>query len=144
MRVERQIEIEARPERVYAVLMDPSCLERWVTIHAELQEAPPGELREGSELVQCLKLAGRKFTVHWTVIDAKRPARVEWTGQGPVRSRAGVIYELAPDGHRTTFHYVNEFHLPGGLLGEFAGRAVRRSAEREADRSLERLKELLE
>ena len=33
MKVERDIRIDAPPERVYEVVMDPRRLEDWVTIH---------------------------------------------------------------------------------------------------------------
>lgn len=145
MKVERQIGIAAPPERVYEVLMDPTRLEDWVTIHAELKEAPPGELKEGSELSQCLKLAGSKFTVRWRVVQDDCPTRVVWEGQGPVHSKARVVYELAPDGNGgTRFTYTNEYSLPGGPLGRLGGRAVAPASRRESEKSLEKLKKLLE
>ena len=41
MRVERSIEIDAPPERVYDVVMDPQRLEDWVTIHVGLEVGAP-------------------------------------------------------------------------------------------------------
>lgn len=145
MKVERSIMIAASPERIYAVIMDPSCLERWVTIHAGLEHAPAGMLERGSELTQRLQLAGRGFTVHWRVIEAEPARRVVWEGSGPMRSHAGVTYELAPaDDDATCFTYTNEFALPGGPLGRFAGPVVRRVTTGELDRSLDRLRSLVE
>jgi carbon monoxide dehydrogenase subunit G len=144
MKIEREIEIGAPPERVYGVVMDPKRLGEWVTIHESLEQAPDGELGKGSELTQCLKLAGRKFNVRWTVVEDDRPSRVVWQGKGPVRSRASVIYELERNGRETSFSYTNEFKLPGGLLGAIGARATRRFTARELDRSLERLKALIE
>jgi uncharacterized protein YndB with AHSA1/START domain len=145
MRVERSIEIAAPPERVYDVVMDPRRLEDWVTIHVGLKAAPAGDLKRGSELVQCLKLAGRRFDVHWDVVEANRPSRVVWEGRGPVHSRAKVVYELQPgDDNQTAFNYVNEYSLPGGPLGRIAGGALRGVAERESERTLQRLKGLVE
>jgi len=145
MRVERSIEIDAPPEKVYEVVMDPRRLEDWVTIHVGLKAAPNGDLERGSELIQCLKLAGRRFDVHWDVVEADRPTRVVWEGRGPVHSRAKVVYDIHPnDGNRTAFHYVNEYSLPGGPLGRIAGGALRGTAERESERTLERLKGLFE
>lgn len=145
MKVERDITIDAAPERVYKVLMDPRCLEDWVTIHAELKEAPSGELAKGSELTQCLKLAGRKFTVRWRVVEDDGPRRVVWEGRGPVGSKARAVYELEPDGNGgTRFTYENEYSLPGGALGKLGGRAVAPASRRESERSLAKLKKLLE
>lgn len=69
MKVERTVEIAAPPERVYEVVMDPDRLEDWVTIHHHLEDAPDGQLKQGSKLTQCLKLAGKKFNVRWTVVE---------------------------------------------------------------------------
>ena len=145
MKVERTTDIAAPPERVYEVVMDPRHLEDWVSIHESLVDAPAGELKKGSELTQCLKLAGRKFSVHWKVVEDDCPNRVVWEGQGPVHSHAKVIYEFERNGDGgTRFSYMNEYDLPGGPLGRLAGRSVSGVARKEADRSLERLKKLIE
>lgn len=145
MRVERETEIAAPPEDVYAVVMNPRRLEDWVSIHERLEDAPDGQLKQGSKLTQCLKLAGRKFSVRWTVVEDDRPRRVVWEGEGPIRSQARVTYELEPnDDGGTSFSYGNEYELPGGPLGKLAGRTVSRATAGELDKSLERLKRLLE
>jgi carbon monoxide dehydrogenase subunit G len=143
MKVERRTEIGAPPESVYEVVMDPRRLDEWVTIHDHLVEAPEGGLRQGSELIQCLKLAGRRFNVHWEVVEADRPNRVVWDGKGPVHSRAQVVYELQRNGDEgTKFSYTNEYDLPGGALGNLAGRALSRATGKALDSSLEKLKSL--
>ena len=145
MKVERSIDIAATPARIYEVIMDPACLERWVTIHADLVEAPDGQLEEGSKLTQRLELAGRGFTVHWKVVENSPARRVEWEGSGPMHSHAGVTYELTPNGDGgTRFTYTNEFSLPGGPLGRVAGSVVRRVTAGELDKSLDRLRAMVE
>jgi uncharacterized protein YndB with AHSA1/START domain len=145
MRVERTIDINAPPEQVYDLVMDPRRLEDWVTIHDGLKEAPSGGLRKGSELIQCLKLAGRRFDVHWEVVEADKPRRVVWEGKGPVRSRAKVVYDFDSDGNgKTCFSYMNEYSMPGGPLGRIAGGVLRHTSQRESEASLERLKRIVE
>ena len=144
MRVERIMNIAAPPEDLYDVITDAGRLQDWVTIHEELVEAPPGSLKEGSELTQKLKLAGRRFTVHWTVVESERPRRVVWEGRGPVHSKASVIYDLEPDGRGTRFSYANEYGLPGGRLGRLAGPMVARATKGEMEASLEKLRKLVE
>lgn len=143
MRVERTARVAAPPERIYALVMDPRRLADWVTIHRDLFEAPPGPLREGSQLVQELSLAGRRFKVRWTVVEDTRPRRVVWAGEGPLGSRARVVYSLEPLAEGTRFSYLNEYELPGGPLGRLAGPAVRRVTTKEIDESLERLGQLV-
>lgn len=144
MKVERNIEIAVEPAVLYEILMDPDCLERWVTIHDGWKELPAGDLREGSELVQKLKIAGQGFKVTWHVVQADCPKRVVWEGDGPMGTKARVTYELAPNGKGTKFKYVNEYELPGGPFGKAAGGAIKGASGREADKSLERLKEFVE
>ena len=144
MKVERTIDIAAPPERVYEVVMDPNRLEDWVTIHDHLEQAPDGSLEQGSELVQCLRLAGRKFNVQWEVVENEACRRVVWDGKGPVHSHARVVYGFEPNGEGTRFSYSNEYDLPGGVLGRMAGGAVRRITSKEVDATLKRLKKLLE
>ena len=144
MKVERNIEIAASPERLYEVLMDPNCFPRWVTIHDKWKELPEGDLDAGSKLVQDLKIAGQCFKVTWKVSESDRPRKVVWDGKGPLGSKARVTYELEPNGRSTRFHYTNEYSIPGGPFGKAAGRAIRGASGREADRSLERLKEFVE
>jgi len=144
MKVERSMVIAATPEEIYDVVTDASRLEDWVTIHEDLVAAPPGSLKKGAKLTQQLRLAGRRFTVHWTVVESDRPRRVVWEGRGPVRSRARVAYVLEPNGARTHFSYTNDYHLPGGPLGKIAEPVVARITTGELEASLEKLRKLVE
>lgn len=144
MRVEREIEIATAPKALYDVVMDAGRLEDWVTIHQHLEGDPPTPLKTGSELTQCLKLAGQRFKVRWKVVENDPCRRVVWEGRGPVRSLASVVYEFRQNGGGTHFSYANEYKLPGGPLGSMAGPMVRRLTAGEVDRSLARLKALVE
>ena len=145
-KLEREIRIDASPEEVYDTLTDPHCLGEWVTIQEELEEAPEGrDLAKGDTLRQRMKVAGQRFKLSWTVVQADPPSRVVWEGSGPVGSKARAVYELEDNGSGgTRFSYLNEYDMPGGLAGKLAGRAIVKASGGEADRSLERLKELVE
>jgi carbon monoxide dehydrogenase subunit G len=144
VKTERSVALAAPPERVYDLVMDPGRLDDWVTIHDHLEDAPDGPLRQGSKLTQCLRLAGRKFKVRWTVVENDPCARVVWEGEGPIASRARVVYEFEPEGEGTRFSYTNEYKLPGGALGRLAGRTVSGVTKKELDGSLQRLKSMVE
>ena len=145
-KLEREIEIAAPRERVYEVLLDPDCLGEWVTIQEELEEAPEDrDLKPGDTLRQRMKVAGQRFRLSWTVVEAERPSRVVWEGKGPMGSTARAVYEFDDDGNGgTRFSYMNEYGLPGGFAGRIASRAIVKASGGEADRSLERLKALVE
>ena len=144
MKVERSTRVAAPPKRLYDVIMDPRRLGDWVTIHHRLEGSPPSPLKKGSQLTQCLKLAGKTFKVHWTVVENEPCERVRWEGKGPVASKARVEYRFDADGEGTDFFYLNEYDLPGGALGRFAGKAVARVTQKELEGSLRRLKSLVE
>jgi carbon monoxide dehydrogenase subunit G len=144
-KLERTIEIDAAPEDVYDVLMDPQRLGDWVTIQDKLLEAPEAPLEVGDTLVQRMKVAGKRFKVSWCVDVANRPSKASWTGNGPVGSKARATYQLDSNGDGgTRFRYTNEYDVPGGPIGRVAGRALMPASASEADRTLKRLKQLIE
>jgi carbon monoxide dehydrogenase subunit G len=143
-KLEREIHIDAAPDAVYDKLMDPDCLGEWVTIQDELLEAPEGDLEQGDELVQRMKIAGQKFKLRWKVEQADRPRKTIWEGRGPLGTKARVTYDLAANDGGTRFTYTNDYDLPGGPAGKLAGRAIVGASGAEADRTLERLKKLIE
>jgi carbon monoxide dehydrogenase subunit G len=144
--VRARIEIDAPPETVYDVMLDPKRLHEWVTIHRKVNRVDDGTPHEGFEMDQTLCLRHANFKVHWTLTEADRPNAATWEGRGPAGSYARTSYRLkAVDGGRTRFEYENEFKAPGGFLGAAASRVIVGGVpEREANRSLENLKAILE
>jgi uncharacterized protein YndB with AHSA1/START domain len=138
--VATSIDIDAPPERVWDVVMNPDRLHEWVTIHRELLSFSDDEM----EQVLCLR--GAKFKVDWHLAANDPPRHAHWEGRGPARSKAVTEYRLRDNGHGgTRFDYRNEFKPPLGPLGALAGRALVGGLPRkEADASLARLKLLLE
>ena len=60
-----------------------------------------------------------------------------------MRSKARVLNALTPTEGRNPVRYANEYSLPGGPLGNLAGRSFAVTAG-EVDNTLQRLKKLLE
>jgi carbon monoxide dehydrogenase subunit G len=145
VKVERTVELAAPPQKVYDLVMDPHRLHEWVTIHHHLESAPARQLEKGDEVLQCMKLVGRKFKVRWTVVENRPCEHVVWEGKGPVFSHARVIYEFEPnDDGGTRFSYTNEYDVPGGPLGRLASSTVTRVTGKEVDGSLQKLKAIVE
>ncbi|MEA2292790.1 MAG: hypothetical protein QOE86_429 [Solirubrobacteraceae bacterium] len=140
------IEIDAPPERVWEVVMDPDRFGDWVTIHRKLNSHDSGPPREGMKMEQTLCLRGASFRVKWTLEECSDAEKAVWEGRGPMRSHARTEYGLRPDGNGgTQFHYENQFKAPGGVLGSTASKVlVGGLPEREAKKSLQRLKALVE
>jgi len=144
-RVTASIEIAASPERVWEVVMDPSCLERWVTIHRRLVRADAGTPKVGFEMEQAIHLRGVTVDVHWELVECEPGRRAVWEGRGPARSRAHTEYLLTGNGESTRFDYQNEFRAPLGPVGAIVSRAlVGGIPQREANRTLQALKARIE
>jgi uncharacterized protein YndB with AHSA1/START domain len=144
--VRTSIDIDATPEQVFDVALDPERLGDWVTIHRELLSVDGGEPRKGMEMQQRMSLRGAQFRVSWELVACERPVHAEWKGRGPARSKAETEYTLEelPDGG-TRFSYRNDFKAPLGPLGAVAGNAlVGGLPEKEAIASLKALKQLVE
>ena len=145
--VHAAIEIDAPPEQIWDVIMDPRRYGDWVTIHRKLGRFDDGPLREGFRVEQTLCLHHANFKVKWALDEVRAPLHAVWEGKGPAGSYARIVDELTPldGGTRTRFDYRNEYSQPGGFVGRMASRVlVQGAAEREATRSLERLKAYVE
>jgi len=137
--------IAAPPERVWEVVMDPSRLEEWVTIHRALRAASTGPPREGAQMEQVLHLRGADIRVRWSLVECVPPTLARWEGHGPARSQAAIEYRLVKVPEGTRFDYRNEFQPPFGAVGALASRTVMGHVpQREADRSLDALRRLIE
>jgi uncharacterized protein YndB with AHSA1/START domain len=143
--VSAQIKISVPIDKVWETIMDPTRLKDWVTIHKAVKNVSASPLSKGATMDQSMVLRGVTFKVHWTLADVESPRRAEWKGAGPAHSQARISYVLEEQDGGTLFRYTNEFHPPGGRLGQVAGRViVGGTSEREAKNSLSKLKALLE
>ncbi|MGP0103629.1 MAG: SRPBCC family protein [Solirubrobacteraceae bacterium] len=143
--VTASIRIAAPPADVWKLVMDPSCLGEWVTIHRKLVHADDGPPRVGYTMDQQIHMRGVSLDVHWTLVDCRPGERAVWEGRGPARSHAHSEYILSADDGGTRFDYRNEFRPPLGPVGALVSRAlVGGMPEREAMRTLERLRAYLE
>lgn len=143
--VTASIVIDAPPEKVWATVMDPDCLEQWVTIHRSLLRADEGAPRVGFRMDQRIHLRGVTVEVHWELVHCEEYRRAVWEGHGPARSRAHTEYLLRPAEGGTHFDYRNDFHAPLGPIGAIVSRAlVGGIPQREANRTLTELKAQIE
>jgi uncharacterized protein YndB with AHSA1/START domain len=134
------IELPAPPKEVWELVMDPSKLGRWVTIHRRLLRADDGPPRRGFRMDQQIHMRGVSVDVHWELVDCRACELAVWDGRGPARSRAHTEYRLTAIDGGTRFDYKNDFRAPLGPVGALVSRAlVGGMPDREAKRTLERL-----
>jgi len=143
--VKASIEIAAPPDAVWELVMDPSALSRWVTIHRRLLRADDGPVKRGFQMDQRIHMRGVNLDVHWELVECEPCRLAVWAGRGPAHSRARTEYRLAPADGGTRFDYKNDFRVPLGPLGALVSRAlVGGMPDREAKRTLDQLRRSLE
>lgn len=139
------IHIDAPPQAVWDMVMDPSRTLEWVTIARGVEHVDDGPLREGFRMDQILCLRGVNFRVKWSLEALDEPWMAKWKGRGPARSTARIDNRLSERDGATHFEYRNGFKAPMGPLGAVASKAVVGGIpDREANTSLQRLKQIQE
>jgi len=127
------------------MVMDPTSLGEWVTIHRKLLDADEGPPRVGFRMDQQIHMRGVSLEVHWQLVECRAEQLAVWEGRGPAHSRAHTEYRLRAQDGGTCFDYRNEFRVPLGPIGAIVSRAlVGGMPEREATRTLQRLRARLE
>jgi len=143
--VTASIQIDASPQEVWEMVMNPASLGEWVTIHRRLLRSDEGPPRVGFTMDQQIHMRGVSLDVHWRLEECRPCELAVWEGRGPARSRAHTSYKLERSDGGTRFDYRNEFRAPLGPVGAIVSRAlVGGMPEREAKRTLQRLRSRLE
>lgn len=136
MEIKTQIDIDAPPERVWAVLTD---FERHPTWNPFIREIR-GEVREGARLhVRLGPPDGKPMTFKPVVTSAERASSFAWLGSllAPWVFSGEHRFRLEPlDGGRTRFHHGEAF---GGVLVPL----LRKSLDTDTRRGFELMNEAL-
>lgn len=138
------VEIDRRPEEVFAYVTDPSHFTEWqaavVSAHAE----GTGPLQQGSTMVMTRRMGKREQTMtsEYTEYDSPRSYAFRVL-DGPVRALGKGSFEPLGEGDRTRFTFDIDFegHGIGKLLVPLV---VRRQAQKELAQSHQDLKRTLE
>ncbi len=144
-RVQRTIDIEAPPERVFELLTDLDRLQEWATIAGDAVNPPAKPLAQGAKWKHKVKVAGVELEGDWNVVAIDPPRLVEYEA---TRSEGGwlkMLQRVAPSGGGSRVELEVDYELPWGVLGQAVDKLlVERRNEREAEESLENLKNILE
>ncbi len=114
MRVERAIEIEAPPERAFAVIADWSRHPEWQPT-LESVEAPPGGVAAGGHLVEHRSGFGQHITFDVEVVEWNPPhqIRVSASSRSRIHLAADEEFTVEPSAAgASTVQMALEFELP--------------------------------
>ena len=119
----------------------------WLVWHPSslgLHGATDHSLQLGEEVTEEFRVAGRKGSVTWRVIDRAAPTRwaiagkVAWGGEGT------ITYSLSTSGSATAFQRVFAYTMPNRFAALLDRLFVRRRIEAESTRAVDLLKRALE
>jgi len=140
-RSEHTIEIEAPRERVFAWLVEPELMLRWIGGLREFHPLDP-EPGVGARSRQVVDLAGRRMDVESriTAFEPERLVAAELDGKG---FHVDTRHALEEDGDGTRVRAEAHTRL-SGIAGRLLGGVVERGAQRKLEGDLARLKQLVE
>jgi uncharacterized protein YndB with AHSA1/START domain len=140
-RSEHTVEIEAPRDRVFAWLVEPELMLRWIGGLREFHPLDP-EPGVGARSRQVVELAGRRMEVESmiTEFEQERLVAAELDGKG---FHVDTRHELEDDGTGTLVRAEAHTRL-SGIAGRLLGGVVDRGAQRKLEGDLARLKQLVE
>ena len=143
--VVNHVHIDAAPERVFGLAIQPERLPEWQANLVEVRDVSgPGD-QVGTSWTAIMKIGGRKLDGRWEVTRVERPTYVELSGTAPGGGRATVINRFEPEDGGTDASIELDYVLPGGFLGGVADKLfVERSVERDTRHSGENFKAICE
>jgi carbon monoxide dehydrogenase subunit G len=121
--VSASVEVDAPPERVWAVVADPRQLPRWERHIVSIEDVSPEGLSKGATYTVVMRFVAVRARVHAEVLEWSPPgyACVRLTGL----LDATVRTTITPIGRRRSrLEHDVEYTFRGGALGDLAARSL--------------------
>jgi uncharacterized protein YndB with AHSA1/START domain len=122
--VEVLAEVEAPPERVWAVVGDPRKLSHWDRHVESVEGVPAGGLSRGARYATVMRFMAVRGRVDAEVLEFEPPHRSVIRLTGLLDAVVTTTVEPLP-GERSLLKHVVDYHFRGGALGDFAARSLR-------------------
>jgi uncharacterized membrane protein len=143
MAIVDSIEINRRPDEVFAYLDDLSRHGEWQDSIVSTRVETDGPTRVGTRATDRRRVPGGERDISFEVTEHDPPRKVSFRGlNGPVRPVGTVTFEPLEDGARTRLTL--DFDLKGSGLGVLLAPLARASARKEIPKDHQKLKEILE
>jgi uncharacterized protein YndB with AHSA1/START domain len=140
--VQRNVQINASPQKTMALLSDASRWPTWYPGMTEIDIAAPFP-DEGGKVVFKVKSAGVSMAITETVLDYQPEKLHLFQMEGLLSGRAR--WELTPEGDGTCLTTTFDYSLPGGAFGKIADALmVKRMNAKSLGEALSNFKALVE
>ena len=141
--ITHSVEIDRRPEDVFAYLDELDRHGEWQESIVRTQVQTDGPTRVGTRAVDTRKMGGREQDVPYEIVEHDPPRTVAFRGvSGPIRPDGKVSVQPLEDGGRS--RVTVEFDLRGHGIGVLMAPFARRMARNDIAKSQAKLKEMLE
>ena len=140
-KIEKTVEFDATPEKLWAVVSDPSRLGEWLGMHKAWKGEVPTEFTKGSQVTAVVSLLNMPNTITWTVDEFEAPKRVRLSGTGLAGVKVAISLDVAPHGAGSQLGIAAEFE--GQMIVGAIGQAVEKAGTQELDESTAKLADLV-
>jgi carbon monoxide dehydrogenase subunit G len=140
-KIEKTVEFDAAPDKVWAVVSDPSRFGEWLNMHKSWKGDPPTEFTKGSQATAVVSLLNMPNTITWTVEEYDPPTSVKLTGTGMAGVKVAITLGVEPSGTGSAMSLTAEFE--GQMLVGAIGQAVEKAGRQELDESTAKLAALV-
>jgi uncharacterized membrane protein len=131
-----ETEVEAGPERTFAVLADYEADPKWRKGVVTMRPEPAGPARAGTRTLETLKFMGSTFETPGRVVRVVPGELLEWEAASGAVSASGVrrVERLGEELTRVTYTVEARFNGAMRLVEPLYQRVFRRQAARDLDR----------
>ncbi|HEY8775940.1 MAG TPA: SRPBCC family protein [Gaiellaceae bacterium] len=142
--ISESIEIDRKPEDVFAYLDDVKRHGEWQEQIVHVQPQDDGPLRVGSRVTETRRVPGGDRTMTYEVTEHDPPRQSSFRVlDGPVRAVGTISIEPIGDGSRSRLTFTLDFK-GHGLAGKVLLPVARTQARKQIPKDQARMKELLE
>jgi carbon monoxide dehydrogenase subunit G len=140
-KIEKTVEFDAAPEKVWTVVSDPSRMGEWLGMHQSWKGDVPAEFSKGAQVTAIVSLLNMPNTITWTVDEYEPPRSVRLSGTGMAGVKVAITLDVAPAGSGSAMSLAAEFE--GQMIVGAIGAAIEKAGNAELDSSLAKLGELV-
>ena len=142
--ISESIEIDRRPEDVFAYLDDVTRHGEWQEQIVGVERQEEGPLRVGSKVKETRRVPGGDRSMTYEVTEHEAPRRSSFRVlDGPIRAVGTITVEPVGDGSRSRLTFSVDFK-PSGLGGRVLLPVARAQARKQVPKDQAKLKQLLE
>jgi carbon monoxide dehydrogenase subunit G len=130
-------ELKASPEKVWAIIADPSRFAEWNTLHTRWKDEPPAELSLGAQMTEVLTIMGMANTITFTTDEYDAPHSLTISGEGMAGAVVSMTLAVEPNGQGSVAKLDAEFKSQ--MMVGAIGKAIERASAKELNASLDKL-----